>query len=522
MNEEEFELLRSNFLTNENYLITCLKNHSGNVDKIKSILQTLRGSSVQELKDMAERRFNAIENGEVPEQDLEKAECELTLLLMCIPPNLETTKNYWLEKVNSIKQPKTTEKNKVLIEIGAQHPLIFGKPGEEFAARLDRGIELYNEEINKGNEVIIYIPGSTHSIYDKNTNTWQTDDNSLSKAGFDYLVSHGIPEDLISSDAVNEKYKKRGVYNSGDECFVSTSIARDEECGRIISVNSPVQLYRKALFYLQNGYKPEIYSVPLSNTYHNYVGELFWSLYVTYMEDHTWQEGFLAEKTREERNVNYKTDVLSQTEEVQRHIYDILNNGLNLPEPVYAKKAEWLQKYAKAKDSMSEKSLEPNILIEANFSEENFDRDLDILCQSLTRANSKNCIIYMNDTGSARLSDIQARLDALNADATFEFLPQTNRSIYDIYSDNHCSDLYIVCSADKTIRKAIDGIKNGIIPQVFAVPSNSDDFISEISQMYGEILPVQKDKIGTKISDLETVFEGTNWKEILANDTEGR
>lgn len=520
MNNEEFELLRANFLGSENYLISYLKNHSGNTDKIKEILQTLRSTPISQLKSLAEEKFNSIENGEVDGENLERVECELTLLLMCIPPDLKVSKDYWDKKISDIKQNNVEPNGKILIEIAAQHPLIDGKPGEEFAARLDRGIELYHEELSKGNEVLIYIPGSTHSIYDKTAEAWQTDANSLSTAGKNYLLSHGIPENIINSDEANEKYEKRGVYNSGDECFVATSIAMAENCGRIMSVVSPVQIYRKALFYIENGYIPEMYSVPLSNTFHNYVGELFWSLYVTLMEDHTWQEGFLAEKTREERNVNYESEVSKETESAQRRIYDILNNGLNLPEPVYAKKAEWLDKYSKAKDNMKANSSEPNILIEADFSEENFDKELDILCQSLSRAQGKNCVISLNDFGVSKTSDIQARLETLDLNSSFEFLPKSSGNIYDTYSSEHCSDLYIVCSSDTTISKAIDGIKNGVVPQVFAVPSEHDDFISEIFQMYERVLEVQKTKSPEEKPDLNSVFTNTDWKQILENDIE--
>ena len=55
-------------------------------------------------------------------------------------------------------------KNKVLIEVAAQHPLINGKPGEEFEHRLKKGIQIYNAEKEKGNNPIIYVPGSLHSI----------------------------------------------------------------------------------------------------------------------------------------------------------------------------------------------------------------------------------------------------------------------------------------------------------------------------------------------------------------------
>ena len=92
-------------------------------------------------------------------------------------------------------------KNKVLIEIGAQHPLIDGKPGIEFEKRLLKGIELYNKEIECGNSPVIYIPGSLHSI--KKDGQWITDKNSLSTAGKDFLLEHNIPEECIRADETN-------------------------------------------------------------------------------------------------------------------------------------------------------------------------------------------------------------------------------------------------------------------------------------------------------------------------------
>ena len=102
----------------------------------------------------------------------------------------------------------------------------------------------------------------------------------------------------------------------------------------------------------------------------------------------------------------------------------------------------------------------------------------------------------------------------------FNHLAYYTGNIYDTYSSEHCSDLYIVCSSDTTISKAIDGIKNGVVPQVFAVPSEHDDFISEIFQMYERVLEVQKTKSPEEKPDLNSVFTNTDWKQILENDFE--
>ena len=76
----------------------------------------------------------------------------------------ERSSEYWKNKQAIIKNKKS-ENKKILIEIAAQHPLKNGKePGEEFENRLLKGIELYKREIEKGNEVIFYIPGSIHYI----------------------------------------------------------------------------------------------------------------------------------------------------------------------------------------------------------------------------------------------------------------------------------------------------------------------------------------------------------------------
>ena len=244
-----------------------------------------------------------------------------------------------------------------MIEIAANHPLFDGKPSKEFEKRLLKGIALYHEELEKGNQVIIYVPGSVHSV--KKGDEWVTDKTSLSTAGKTFLLEHGIPEECIRADESNLKYKSDGVYNSGDECLVAKLIADDEEVSRIISVVSPVQIDRKALFYLRYGYNPEIYGVGLKNTAHNYPGEAFWSLYITYYIDHTWQESFLAAKTREERNRNFQI-----TSEIQ----ELLALGIQIPDNVKQRKDKLLSLYRITQQKLSERADNPGrmMVIEIN------------------------------------------------------------------------------------------------------------------------------------------------------------
>ena len=216
---------------------------------------------------------------------------------------LAEQKQYWLKKYAEAKDfmlsREVKENAKVLIEIAAQHPLKDGdKPGKEFQARLDKGIELFNQERRKGNFVEIYVPGSRHMY------NGIADKISLASAGKIYLLNHGIDEKLIHADDLNEKYKgNEGVYNSADECFVSSSYFKDGNFNKLISVLSPVQIMRKSLLYIEFGVIPLSYSVPLDETYHNYIVEATFQIPYVLYEDHSWQgkDSVLGQKTRQER-----------------------------------------------------------------------------------------------------------------------------------------------------------------------------------------------------------------------------
>lgn len=159
----------------------------------------------------------------------------------------------------------------LLIEVAAQHPLTSsGKPNEEFSARLDRAIELYFQQCNRGQVVKIYVPGSLHRF------KGITDKISLSDAGSKYLIEHGVNENDIFGEAANIEFKgEDGVYNSSDECYVASKLFKKLAFGKIVSFCSPAQLMRKALSYIQFGIIPDMYSVPCEHLFHDYVDEVF-------------------------------------------------------------------------------------------------------------------------------------------------------------------------------------------------------------------------------------------------------
>ena len=213
----------------------------------------------------------------------------------------------WLKKYNKAKSfmQKRSGGNRVLIEVAAQHPLIDGvRPNEEFEKRLMLGIELYEQETQKGNYVEFYVPGSLHQY------NGVPDKIELCEAGCKFLREHGIDEKIIHGHDLNEKYKgSDGVYNSADECFVSSKYFVDGNFNFLFSVVSPAQMYRKTLFYIEFGVLPLNFSAPTTNTFHNYIDEIFLHLPNVLFEDHSWQEmyeGGQALETRKNRNPNFK------------------------------------------------------------------------------------------------------------------------------------------------------------------------------------------------------------------------
>lgn len=214
----------------------------------------------------------------------------------------ENPRDYWTRKDEEAKQAKEERAatcNGTLIEIAAQHPLDDGeRPGAEFRARLDAGIELYEKLKAQNLRVQIYVPGSLH-IGDK---------VSLSEAGKAYLIEHKVdPKDIYGEERADEYKERDGVYNSADECFVASRIYFDEAYQDLVSVCSATQFFRKKFLYLEFGIAADCLPVAENDRAHNIVNEFFGSLSaVIYSDDHSWKtNGYFYNQSRKERKENY-------------------------------------------------------------------------------------------------------------------------------------------------------------------------------------------------------------------------
>lgn len=150
-----------------------------------------------------------------------------------------------------------------LIEVAAQHPLVYGMySNEEFEKRLESALELYNDSTN----VKLYVPGSLHV----------SDNITLSEAGVTWLNEHGVPMEDLIGDKANIIYTgEDGVYNSIDECYVTSRLFFDNKFKEIHYVCSPARLMRKALAYIQFGVIPNFHTVSVDDMFHNYIDEAF-------------------------------------------------------------------------------------------------------------------------------------------------------------------------------------------------------------------------------------------------------
>lgn len=413
---------------------------------------------------------------------------------------------YWRNKEIVIKNKSriNSDSKKVLIEIAAQHPLKDGKePGVEFESRLLRAIELYKKEIEKGNEVVFYIPGSRHYITNKVGEKIQ-DLIPLAESGKRYLIAQGISEEIIRAEDSNIKYKgKEGVYNSGDECYVASKIYEDEDCDKLISVVSPVQVFRKGMFYNQFGIQPQIYSVPVENTFHNYIGEMFWSLYVTTFIDHDWQgdNSFLSVLTRIERCLDYKCS----TEEENT----LKNKRIVIPSDILKIKQELLEKYNNAKENMESKKENSEILVELVLSETNYGLEIDNtieLCRSQIEK-GRNVIVTIDSRESAMrfYSELyKQNIEGIQIKITGEPEKEFDQNKYGSY--------FCVCPSDKVFKKSITAIKNGVLPMIYTVPSEKDDYISETFELFDSIIGKdiidKSDEPGVESIDREEIVKG--------------
>lgn len=451
-------------------------------DEVLEVMSKINKYPKDKLQEKIIDTFNKLASGKVKEDQFEKAYAYLVLLVKSLPLEKSEADAYWKTRsnYNNEKSSDKSDKN-VVIEVAAMHPLQDGKPNEEFEGRLRKAIEIYHEETDKGNKPIIYVPGSKHSI--KIGEELVEDSESLSEAGREFLIENGIPDkDVMASNANNLYSPKDGVYNSGDECYVATQIAKDINCDRIISIVSPVQVYRKALFYQEFGYKPEIYSVPKEKTAHNYIGETFWSLYLTYMSNNDWQLDFMSCLTRSERNKSYFQD---EPLESKQYIDEILSIGARMPKEVLASRKKWQQKYEIALSNMNKKSQNSNNalvdFVRVNGKEKEEHQRIKELLQShqdVTLAINKNENI--EDIAELIESENLQHLHILRLDSTDkiskEFLNGGYQNFYGMYPSGI------------SMAKAVDYIEKGSIPIISSLPSDKDDYIKNISQLLDHVM----------------------------------
>ncbi len=214
-------------------------------------------------------------------------------------------REYWEKKyAEAISFMEERSSNQtILIEVASQHPLIEGKyPNEEFSKRLLLAANLFSQETETGSKVEIYVPGSVH-IFDGHK-----DKISLSEAGNEFLIQLGISPNLIRGDDLNQKYKgDDGVYNSADECFVAANYFKDMNFGKLYSVVSPVQIFRKTLHYMEFGVLPMNFTAPTRLMYHNYISEIFEAIPYVLFVDHDLQgiNSIRAKELRKIRKPNY-------------------------------------------------------------------------------------------------------------------------------------------------------------------------------------------------------------------------
>ena len=183
---------------------------------------------------------------------------------------------YDVAESNMIKNSLASNRDGLLIEVAAQHPLKDGVfPDIEFKLRLDLGIRLYNKHKDLGNRVKIYVPGSLH----------KGDKIALGDAGRNYLLRNGIDiKDILATEITEELSEGKGVYGSTEECICS-----------------PPQVMRKVLSYISFGVLPEVHTVDCYSKFHNYIDELFLNIPIVIDGGSSLEKEL--ERLREERKV---------------------------------------------------------------------------------------------------------------------------------------------------------------------------------------------------------------------------
>ncbi|MCI9063217.1 MAG: hypothetical protein HFJ17_01225 [Clostridia bacterium] len=444
--------------------------------EISKFVSEIGKYSKEEIINKIVKMFDEVESGNVSEEQLEKVEAYLVLLLKNIPVEKSEADIYWKEKVDSIDKK---DNNRVVIEVAAIHPLVEGKPNQEFQERLRKAIEIYNIEKDELNDPIIYVPGSIHSVKKEE---FIEDACALSEAGKEFLIDNGIPEEDIRAEDANIKYKYNdGVYNSGDECYVASQIANNEDRGRIISLVSPVQVYRKALFYHEFGYNPEMYAVPTEKTAHNYISEAFWSLYLTYMRDNDWQKSFLSCLTRKERDRLYQEKV----GDTKEYIDEILAQGPKIPQEVLDQRDIWQKKYNIAAQNMNNAiENKKDILVEIARTEDKEEDEVQRIKEIIENNSDVDITIVTNS--SDNIQDIMKIVEENEEHVRVKNMDSIEGIAKEFHNGNY-KKFYGMYPSVKSISQAIEYIKRGVIPIISSLPGKDDNYVPNVSKLLEDI-----------------------------------
>ena len=239
-----------------------------------------------------------------------------------------------------------------------------------------------------------------------------------------------------------------------------------------------------------------MYGVGVENTYHNYPGEAFWSLYITYFIDHTWQDSFLAVKTRQERDVNYK---------ITREIQELIDAGINIPDIVKERKEEMLEFYKITQKNLQEKSSNPGIVIgiEINENDDNQIKYKKIeevlkLCKQY-ETQEKNIKIYIQGYSDANVLEILRK--KLENKISIEMV-NTFENELKKYQENNASKWFHITDSPRVMNEAMISIQKGALPIMFSIPNDNISYIDQIEELYSNILRI-KGKQVRELGDTE-------------------
>lgn len=183
---------------------------------------------------------------------------------MAEPERRVYTPEWWARRAEAAQKiaavrSRDPQSDTKLVMVAAQHPLK-GKtvPGDEFAARLERGAEIFHNRFQQERLTEIYVPSSRHrDDFGSGEDDWV----ELADAGAKYLVEElGVPIEFIHGRDWNDQFMgEEGVYSSADEIFAAAQGFHNEErFSSALAVVSPAQLERASAYATANKLEIEL------------------------------------------------------------------------------------------------------------------------------------------------------------------------------------------------------------------------------------------------------------------------